>query len=270
VDIGSLFEILTRLLLGLGIGFTIGMTGIGAGVLVMPSLIYIVGLSPVNAIGTGLLYAMLSRTYGVCEHMRLRTVRKRTALYIAIGGVPAIIVTGLIVTHLAKTVSNIDSIMKIVISVVMLMTWTLMLISLIKTYRDGPKKYYVPLESFPLRRKLYGVAAGAGVGVLVGATSMGGGVLLIPILATVFQLSPNNTVGTSMLVAIVMSTIGSFMYFLRGSMDIVVAVTMVLGSIPGVALGCRLSVKVPHRTLRLILFAVVTISVIVMLAGIKR
>jgi uncharacterized membrane protein YfcA len=270
VDIGSFFEILIRLLLGVGIGFTIGMTGIGAGVLVMPSLIYIVGLSPVNAIGTGLLYAMLSRIFGVCEHLRLRTVRKRTALYISIGGIPAIIMTGLIVTHLAKTVSNIDSIMKIVISVVMLMTWTLMLVNLIKRHKDGSEKYYVPLKNFPLRRKLYGVAAGVGVGILVGATSMGGGVLLIPILATVFQLSPNNTVGTSMLVAIVMSATGSFMYFLRGSMNMVVAVTMVLGSIPGVALGCRLSVKVPHKTLRIILFVVVTISVIVMLVGIRR
>jgi len=270
VDIGSLFEILIRLLLGVGIGFTIGMTGIGAGVLVMPSLIYIVGISPVTAIGTGLLYAMLSRIFGVCEHLRLKTVRKRTALYIALGGVPAIIVTGFVVTHLAETVSNIDSIMKIVISIVMLMTWTLMLVSLIKSSRDGSEKYYVPLEDFPLRRKLYGVVAGAGVGILVGATSMGGGVLLIPILATVFQLSPNNTVGTSMLVAIVMSSTGAFMYFLRGSMDIIVAVTMVLGSIPGVALGCRLSVKVPHRTLKIILFVVVTISVVVMLAGIKH
>ena len=106
MDIGSLFEILTRLVLGLGIGFVMGMTGIGAGVLVIPSLLYIVGLSPVTAIGTGLLYAMLARIYGVYEHLRLHTVRKRTALYIALGSVPAVLGTALIVTHLAKNLGQ--------------------------------------------------------------------------------------------------------------------------------------------------------------------
>ena len=88
VDIGLLIEILTRLALGLGIGFAIGMTGIGSGVIAMPYLLYGVGLSPVCAVGTGLLYSTLTKAYGVYVHFRLRTIRKRTAFYIILGGVP--------------------------------------------------------------------------------------------------------------------------------------------------------------------------------------
>lgn len=271
MDIGLLFEILTRLVLGLGIGFAIGMTGIGAGVLIMPSLLYIIGLSPVTAIGTGLLYAMLAKIYGVYEHLKLRTVRKRTAFYIALGSVPAVLGTALVVTHLAKiSGSKVDLALKIIISIVMLMTWVFMLVNLLKSNNDGSEIYYAPEEDFPLRRKLFGVATGAGIGILVGATSVGGGVILVPILITVFHLSPSNTVGTSMLIAIVMAAVGSLTYLMRGNINIAVAITMVIGSIPGIALGSRVSVKVPHRTLKIILFAVITISVIAMFFGLKH
>lgn len=271
MDIGLLISILTRLALGLGIGFAIGMTGIGAGVLVIPSLIYIIGLSPVSAVGTGLLYSTLARVHGVYEHLRLRTVRKRTAFYIALGGVPGALVTSFIITRLAKTAgSGLDFALTVIISVAMLITWTLMFANILKNRKDGSRDYYVPPKYFPLRRKLYGIAAGVGVGALIGSTSIGGGVLIVPILVAAFRLSPSNTVGTSMLIAIVMSAVGSFAYLLGGAVNLAIAVTMFAGATPGVFLGCRLAVKVPHRVLEGILFAVVTVGAIVMFAGIEH
>lgn len=246
------------------------MTGIGGGVLVMPSLIYILGFSPVSAVGTGLLYSMLARVYAIYEHLRLRTVRKRTAFYIGLGGVPAVIVTSFLITHLSKTAGeSLNFILKVIISAVILITWALMLINLIRYYKDGSKDYYVPPKVFPLRRKLYGILAGAGVGILIGSTSIGGGVLIVPILVTIFQLSPSNTVGTSNLIAIIMSAVGSIIYFLGGSVDASAALIMFIGSIPGVWLGARAAVRVPHRKLEIILFCVITISAIVMLVGIR-
>jgi uncharacterized membrane protein YfcA len=41
LDFGSFADVLTRLVLGSGIGFIIGMTGIGAGVLLIPVLVRI-------------------------------------------------------------------------------------------------------------------------------------------------------------------------------------------------------------------------------------
>ena len=152
----------------------------------------------------------------------------------------------------------------------MLITWVIMLVNLLKSKKDGSETYYVPGDDFPLRRKLFGVAAGAGVGILVGATSVGGGVVLVPILITVFHLSPSSTVGTSMLIAIVMAAVGSLTYLIRGNINLAVVIAMVIGSIPGVALGSRASVKVPHRMLKAILFAVITISVIVMFVGLRN
>jgi uncharacterized membrane protein YfcA len=46
---------------GFGIGFLVGMTGVGAGALTTPLLITGVGLSPVVAVGTDLLFAALTK-----------------------------------------------------------------------------------------------------------------------------------------------------------------------------------------------------------------
>ncbi|MBD3183967.1 TSUP family transporter [Candidatus Poribacteria bacterium] len=270
MDFGSFTDIIIRLGLGFGIGITIGLTGIGI-VLVMPSLLYILNLSPVAAVGTGLLYSVLTRSIGAFEHFRLGTVRKRTALYIIIGGVPAVILTSYVINHFSKAYgSGIDYIMKIIITIAILATWMLMLYNLIKGRKNTEENYYTPAEKFPFSRKLYGFFAGTGVGTLIGATSIGGGVMIVPILGSVFQLSPNNTVGTSVFIGIVMSVVGSFAYLLGGSMDVVVAVTMFIGSLPGVFIGSRISVKIPHKVLSIILFIVITASVVAMFAGIRR
>jgi len=271
VDFSLFFNLLKQLALGIGIGFTIGLTGIGAGVLVVPSLIYIIGLSPVNAVGTGLLYSMLSRIYAISEHSRLGTIRKRTAFYIILGGVPAVLVASFLVMRLARIIGNeFDLILKAVIALVMFMTWILMLVDLITRRKSGSETYYVPPKEFPHRRKFYCIGAGAVLGFLIGSTSIGGGVFLIPVLAAVFRLSPDNTVGTSNLTATVMSAMGSLAYLLGGNVNLLTAAIMLIGSIPGIWFGCKLLVRIPHRVLASILFATVTVSMIVMLAGVKK
>ena len=267
MDVGLLTDTLNRLILGLGVGFAIGMTGIGAGVLVIPYLLYVVDLPPVSAVGTALLYSTLTKAYGVYEHFKLRTIRKRTAFYIILGGVPAALVASFVVLYLKRATSgDLDYALRIVITAAMLGTWGLMFTNFLKNCKDGSGNYYVPPKHFPPRRKFYGMIAGVGLGILAGSTSIGGGVLIIPILVTIFQLSPNNTVGTSVLIGIVISAAASFVYLLGGNIHLPVAVTMFVGSIPGVYLGSRIAVKVSHRVLSVILFAVVTASVIWMFA----
>lgn len=259
--------LLIQFAMGLVIGFATGLTGMGAAVLVVPVLIYAIGLSPVMAVGTGLLYSMLTRAYASFEHLCLLTVRKRTSLYIILGSIPSVLITSSVVAHLAGIMGNsFDFAMEIVIAIVMLITWTLMTVALIRSRSDS-NSYYKPKEHFPAHRKLLGLAAGAGVGALVGSTSIGGGVFLVPILSTVFRLSPQDTVGTSTLVSVIMSATGSFAYLLSGGVDLRVALIMFAGSIPGVWFGCRLAVKTPHKVLFFLLFAVVTVSTIAMFAG---
>jgi len=270
--VDSALRLLSEISLGAIIGFSTAITGMGAAVLVVPIMIYAVGLTPISAVGTGMLYSMLTRIHASFEHIRLETVRKRTAIYIAIGSAPAVLVTSFAITHLGKS-SNayFDLIIELAIIVVMIVTWGMMLINVIRTRKScKDEDFYHPPEKFPFSRKVYGLIAGAGTGILVGATSIGGGIFLIPILGTFFHLSPSNTVGTSTIISVIMSAVGSIAYLLDGKVDISVALAMFVGSVPGVWIGSRLVVRIPHKMLLYILFLVVTVSILIMLIGTVR
>jgi len=55
------------ILLGFIVGFLVGLTGIGGGALMTPSLIFL-GVEPLMAVGTDLLYATVTRIFGVLFH----------------------------------------------------------------------------------------------------------------------------------------------------------------------------------------------------------
>lgn len=264
-----IISLANRLILGLGIGFATGLTGMGAAVLVVPTLIFVVGLSSISAIGTGMLYSVLTRAYASYVHIRLGTVLKNIALYVSFGSIPAVFISSIIVTFLEKNFAeSFDLAIKFVISGVMIVTWTVMLLGTIRNRNERHNEdTYRQNDSCSTKCKIFGILSGAGVGVLVGTTSIGGGVFLIPLLTTIFRLSPCNIVGTSTIISVIISGIGSIAYLLHGGIDLYTTIMMFIGSIPGIWLGSRLAVRISHKILLFILFVVVTASTIFMFTG---
>ncbi len=266
----TLVAVLTQLLLGLGIGFAIGLTGIGGGVLVVPVLTQVVGLDPVRAVGTGFLYALLARAYAIVEHLRLRTVRKRTALYFILGSAPAVALTSLLVNLFASGPDRerLGSFLRLVIGFVLVISCLVLILELIRNRKAAPN-YYVPPKVFPARRKFMGAILGFLIGLLVGSTSIGGGVLVIPILLTFFGLSPRDTVGTSNLISVALAVVGSGFYLFGGNIVPLAAGIMFVGSLPGVFFGSRAAARLPHWLVKLMLLILVAIGTFLILAGVQ-
>src|SRR5690625_2546374 len=78
---------------GLLVGFAIGATGLGGGSLMTPILYLYFGMSPAAAIGTDLLYAAVTKSFGVLLHKRQSTVEWRVVLWLAMGSVPTALLT---------------------------------------------------------------------------------------------------------------------------------------------------------------------------------
>src|ERR671922_1948091 len=74
---------------GFGIGLLVGMTGMGGASLMTPMLILVFGISPVTAIGTDIFYAAITKTVGGVQHLRMRTVHRGLAFWLAVGSVPS-------------------------------------------------------------------------------------------------------------------------------------------------------------------------------------
>src|ERR1700733_12437836 len=78
---------------GFGVGFLVGMTGVGGGSLMTPLLILLFHVHPVTAVGTDLIYASVTKTGGSVVHGLNKTIDWRIVRRLALGSLPASLAT---------------------------------------------------------------------------------------------------------------------------------------------------------------------------------
>jgi uncharacterized protein len=255
----DLLNIVLSLVTGLFIGFAIGMTGIGGGVLIQPALIQVLGIEPVLAVGTGLVYAVLTKAWATVSHLRLGTVRKRRVLYFLLGSVPGVVFASRLVNVLLKQndPAAVNSALQSVMGAVLLFT------ALAMAFSGGNRERVCQPAGtgpFPAGKKVMAAGLGFVIGVLIGGTSIGGGVLIIPVLLTFLDCDARQAVGTSIAVSVFLSLIGGAVYAFYGNFVLQTSLLMALGSLPGVHFGARLSTRMNEKTLRIIVMALVAFS----------
>lgn len=269
-------DILLRLAAGLVIGFAIGLTGVGGGVLVMPALTKLFGFQPSLAVPTANFLAVLVKAHATYEHWKLDHVRRRTVIWFLVGGVPAdLVVTG--VLRLNKTrqwiaTSTLETSLHHLVIAAMAVAAVAAVVKFIIQAKKKPEEDEKSVDISTGAQKAQAALCGALIGFLIGATSVGGGVLVIPMLAVVFGLSSKDTVGTSIGISIFLALISALFYFV-GNADVPYAVSLVtacimfVGAIPGVMYGSRLADKMNDRALLGIVVALILIAIAGMLFG---
>jgi uncharacterized protein len=83
----------------------------------------------------------------------------------------------------------------------------------------------------------YYTIAGFLVGALIGATGVGGGSLLTPVLIVLFGVSPATAVGTDLLFAAATKTVGSIVHGFNHTIEWRIIGRLATGSIPATALA---------------------------------
>lgn len=266
----GLLAIMLRLLLGLIIGFCIGLTGVGGGVLGLQAMTLVVGLDPIKAVGTTSLYIFLTNISAVFHHARLRTIDWSMVRQMLIGAVPGVIAVSVWISGHGGDVAFEAGLKGFIIAVVFVAA-TVMSANLILSWRGravGHQPIFAEwLLRRPLLRTIAAVVMGGCVGGLVGATSVGGGVLVVPVLVLIFGLSSSRTVGSSITITFVLTLLVSLVFGRGGGVDTRTAVVMAIGSLGGVPFGSRLSVRMPERVLRAVMVAVIVFAAVMMLAG---
>ena len=110
---------------------------------------------------------------------------------------------------------------------------------------------------------LAAILIGAFGGFIVGLTSVGSGVFFGLTLLIIFPLRAHKVVGTDIFHAAVLLYIAGAAHWAAGNVDFAILGWLLLGSIPGVLIGGRVSFAIPEQKLRLLLAGVLG------LAGIK-
>ncbi len=264
----ELLDVVFRLVAGCLIGFTIGLTGVGGGVLVLPTLVSVFGLPPTMAVGTASLYTFLTKIYATIEHFRKKTIQTRIGFLFLTGAIPGTVGASIAINYVVDRLDG-AAVARLQDSLKWLMI-TVMAVSAIMVFVNTISKKKAPAE--PVERKglsqiVPGVLLGLLVGALLGATSIGGGVLVIPILILFFRLTASRTVGTSIFIAVILSLITAIIYGKGGQIDLKTGILMFAGSTVGVFFGAKTCAKASEKVLKVVLVCIIVVSIGLMLAG---
>src|SRR5215470_16270921 len=90
------------ILMSFGVGVLIGLTSMGGAALMAPFLILVVGVEPVTAVGTDLVYGAITKIVGAFVHMTQGTVDLPVVRKLATGSIPGGLLGAAIVTSLPR------------------------------------------------------------------------------------------------------------------------------------------------------------------------
>lgn len=243
---------------GFGVGILIGLTGMGGGALMTPFLILVLGTPPIVAVGTDLVYGAVTKIVGGFIHWRHGTVDMRLVGRLALGSVPGGLLAVAAIRMMPQSGVDANEAVRRALGAVLVLVAVTLLI----------RAAGLRMPQMPARWRLWlqhqgTVGVGALVGALVGFTSVGSGSLLVPYLVGVFTLTPAQVVGTDVFHAAILVTATAVGHAQAGVVDWEIAAGLLMGSIPGVALGSWLAPRMPAPALRL------GIAVLLLLTGVN-
>lgn len=231
-------------LVGLLVGTVVGLTGIGSGTLTMPLLVLWMGVPPLQAVGSDLVYATITKAVGTWQHSRLGNVDYRTVALLSVGAVPATVLAALWIARVGSAAQS--DVGQRVVGGALIFSAVVLAVQLTARLRgkdDAPRP--------PRRERPWALGVtGALLGGLVGATSVGAGSFGTALLTFFSRMDARKVVGTMIAQAMVLSFFGSLTHLAFGDVRFDVVAGLLLGGIPGVVIGSRLTVRTPEPVLR--------------------
>ena len=234
-------------------GALILMTGVGAGAIVVPGLIALFGMPPSLAIGTASLFSVLTKIMAGLSHLREGNVSKSLFVSFSKYALPATLVFALLINGLLKWLPThggaIQMSLKLAVVIAASCALALMFLEGLNNAvrKSGP--YFMPVLS----------------GALVGATGVGGGVLIVPALLASSTESVKRIVGTSVILGLLLSVATGMIYGAAGALSWRIALLMSVGALIAMPIAGRLFKRASDAHVRLLSGALIALAIAMML-----
>lgn len=234
---------------GLLVGFIVGMTGVGGGSLMTPILLHF-GVPPASAVGTDLLYAAITKAGGIQVHHQKRNIDWRLTGWLALGSVPAALLTLGALRYGGFDTTTINSIIKIALGYALVLTALAIIFK--QKLLDYSHRNDVWLTRLSHRRQLFAtVITGLVLGAVVTITSIGAGALGTVALFLLYPLLPTvRLIGTEIAHAVPLTLVAGLGHAGLGHVDWHLLVNLLIGSLPGIYVGSHLAHRVDDKYLR--------------------
>jgi uncharacterized membrane protein YfcA len=207
------------------------------------------------AVSTDVVSAALMKPVGAGVHLRRRTPHLPVVLWLTIGSVPGVLFGTWLFSGIAHSAEG-DETLRRMIGVVLLVA---VVVSVSRIYlRRYSDTHGSQALVFTRGRLAVATLVGLVVGTLVGLTSVGSGTLIAAALLILFPaMLPSRLVGTDLVQAVPMLVVGAVAHAGLGEVDATVLVSLLLGQLPGVWFGARISARYNGQELRWLLLVLV-------------
>ena len=238
---------------GVLVGIVVGLTGMGGGALMTPLLVLLFKVEPLAAVSSDLVAAFVMKPVGAGVHLRRGTVHLDLVRWLMVGSVPAAFCGVLILKQLGHGEVIQDRI-KLVLGVALLVAATSIVAKRRVAVRHGAA------GALDVRRA-WTVLIGVIGGLVVGMSSVGSGSLMIVLLLVLYpRLTASELVGTDLVQAIPLVGSAALGHLLYGDFRLGVTASLLIGALPGVYIGARVSSRAPDAFIRPVLVFVLVVS----------
>lgn len=238
---------------GFAMGFLIAFSGVGGGVLVIPALSFFFGLPVSAAIGTASAYTALTKVFAAAEHWRRGNIHFALFWRFLAGAAPGAILTAAAINltlnrHPQYREMVEGSLNVLVIAAIAAAIFFMFFVKSKDNNKQSPGMI---------------TASGFGIGMIMGATGIGGGVLIVPALLAGGEL-PKRVVGTSIIIALALSALSALVYASGGQVRFDLMLWMLAGSVAAAPVGGYALHRVSELFVRRALVVVVSAALIMM------
>ena len=245
-------------LTGLLLGSIVGLTGVGGGSLMTPILVIIFGFKPTYAVGTDIFHGAIFKTFGAIRHRRLGTVHAHLTLWLFAGSGPLSLagvgVAYVLRQHYGDSAQNYLS---YAIGGALVAGGSGFLAR--SFVKGGAKESDAPFI-MSHRDKLLAFTIGAVFGFVVGLTSVGSGTFFGLVMVLLYPLTMPRIVGTDIFHAAALLWVAGIGHLVAGDVDLHATAWLLTGSVPGILISSRYTVRVPVVVIRAALGGILVLS----------
>ena len=240
-----MIELLYFISAGAIVGLAVGLTGVGGGSLMTPFLI-LFGIPYNVAIGTDLLYAAVTKAGGMVTHARQKTIEWRIMGLLALGSIPASLLTTHFLSRVFTDSSDYQSILTLSLGVMLVLT-SIVIIFRGRLSTDAPKETLKPKKY----SDIIVLFAGIFLGVFVTLSSVGAGAFGAAVLMLLYPyLKTIKIIGTDIAHAVPLTLIAGLGHFVLGNVDLILLGSLLIGSLPAIHFGTKLAKRMPSDLLQ--------------------
>jgi hypothetical protein len=257
--------LLVKISAGMLVGTLVGLTGLGGGAALLPILIFVLRVPPINAVGSAAAFNALTKIGAGFMHWRHRSVDWRLVSLLALGSVPGAFCGIMVLAHWRSLYGNgVNDILRTAIGLLLICIPALYVAQ--RFLARGLSRLNRP-QRFPyVGISLIGLAGG----ILVGMSSVGSGSVIMLFLMIFVGGSPVILVGTNIVHAVVLTAFASLLHLRLGTVDSTLVFPLLVGSLPGSVLGAQLSQRLPSHWIQGALYIVLSVTGAGMLLGILK